>query len=272
MAKQSQFELSKRNTSIALIILLLMWTRQIETDEEGSSLSLTSLLTITLMAFTLFQCHMHAGISDALPHLPYTLWSSPFVNTAGPEGRKHRRAERWIVIHPTALTFSDIHMNPLKQAKQFSIPDPLADIFAWRKLSTHSDVKQHTNNVSAQTQAFWIGSRLQPSQGPCGTWSDRVYASLRPDDPASQVSTAPNDSLYLQFMQLQHESKEWKFEFVSWTPEGQQEPRGFPVLSLSHAAFYSFCVALHAYQHVFAMTLLKLLAPWNQKQGINCIL
>lgn len=100
-------------------------------------------------------------------------------------------------------------MNPLKQAKQFSIPDPLTDIFIGQKLPVHIDATQvHTRtgekkNVSAQTQAFRVSSRLQPSQGPRRTWWDRGYASMSPDDPASQVSAAPNESLYLHFTQQQ---------------------------------------------------------------------
>lgn len=61
---------------------------------------------------------------------------------------------KWIVIHPAALTFSDIRMNPLKQAKHFSIPDPLTDIFAWQKLSTHSDAIQHTNKCLCTNSSF----------------------------------------------------------------------------------------------------------------------
>lgn len=49
---------------------------------------------------------------------------------------------RGIVIHHTAPAFGDIYMNPLKQAKQFSIPDLLTDIFIGQKLPMHIDAMQ----------------------------------------------------------------------------------------------------------------------------------
>lgn len=111
-------------------------------------------------------------------------------------------------------------------------------------------------NVSAQTQVFGIRSRLQPSQGPQRTWSDRVYASPSHDDPASQVSKRPNESSYLQFMQqqLQYDSKEGKVELLSGSLEGQREPAGHSSACLT----MQFCI-----KSVLPFMLINMCLQWH---------
>ena len=171
-----------------------------------------------------------------LHHSPYTLWSSPFVNTAGPARRKTAESD----CHSSHRANIQWHSHePIKTSKTILHPglDRRSLVFFTSQKSPHIVILYSTKTTSQHTRKkapesghvciLLVDCRGCDQRECMHPWALMIRYPLCPCLKIRALIFSSCSSCF--------RFREWKVEFVPSTPGGQWKTvRGFPELMRTH--------------------------------------